>query len=88
MVIDGDRLYVQFTSPRDSFLKMLEFSTKNCSIENTLDLRTIDLQLSRNLDFRRNFFSPFDGTGKVYELLPQCEEVIKSAKYRSISLTN
>lgn len=87
MVIDGDQLYVRFSSPRDSFLKMLEFCTKNCSIENTLDLRTIDLQLSRNLDFRRNFFSPFDGIGKVYELLPQCE-TINSVKYRSISLIN
>lgn len=74
-----------YFSKRFFLKKRFEFCTKKCSIENTFDL--IDLQLSRSLDFGRKFFSPFDGTGKVYELLPQ-DETIHSAKYWSISLTN
>ena len=43
----------------------LGFCIKMC-IENALDLRTIDLQLLRSLDFtRRKFFYPFGGIRKM-----------------------
>lgn len=55
---------------RDSFLKRLvirdEIWIKMC-IENAFCPRTIDLQLSRSLDFiRKKFFCSFGGIGKVY----------------------
>lgn len=93
IVINGDRpyepcLYVQFFShERDPFLKRLViglgFYIKMC-IANALDLKTIDLQLSRNLDFtRKKFFCLFDRTAKIYyEFLPQ-DESINYAKYRN-----
>ena len=57
------------------------FCIKMC-MKNAFCLRTINLQLSRNLDFtRRKFFCPFDDIEKVYyELLPQ-GETINSVKY-------
>ena len=52
---------------KGSFLKEIffGFSIEIC-IENALDPRTIDLQLSLSLDFTRTkFFRPFGGIGEV-----------------------
>ena len=91
IAIDRDRVFTYnflLRHERNSFLKKLvtrnETWIKIC-IENVLDLRTIDLQLSRSLNFtRRKFFLSIWWDWKdivYYKLFSQGNETINFGKY-------